>query len=48
MIVLIWSFAYTGFVAQIALDVRPVTAGGIVILDFLLSLSIEISINSQI
>jgi len=48
MIVLIWSFAYTGFIAQIALDVRPMTAGGIVVLDFLLSLCIEISINSQI
>ncbi len=47
LIVLIWSLAYTGFVAQIALDVRPVTAGGIVVMDFLLSLCIELSINSQ-
>jgi len=48
LIALIWSLFYTGFVAAIALDLRPLTAAGIVVVDFLLSLCIELSINSQI
>jgi len=48
LIVLVWSLAYTGYVAKTALDVRPMTAAGIVVVDFLLSLCIELSINSQV
>jgi len=48
LIVLVWSLAYTGFVARTALDVPPMTAAGIVVVDFLLSLCIELSISSQI
>jgi len=48
LMVLIWSLAYTGFVARISLDVPPITAVGIVVIDFLLSLCIELSVNSSI
>jgi hypothetical protein len=48
LMLLVWSLAYTGFVAKTALDVPPMTAGGIVVVDFLLSLCIEVSISSQI
>jgi len=48
LIVLVWSLAYTGYVARTALDVRPMAAAGIVVIDFLLSLCIELSINSQV
>jgi hypothetical protein len=47
LIVLIWSLIYTGFVARTALDVSPATAGGIVIVDLLLSVCIELSIGSM-
>jgi len=45
LIILIWGFIYTGFVARTTLEVEPMVAAGIVILDFLLSLTIEAVVN---
>lgn len=47
LIVLVWSLIFTGFVARKALVVTPLTAGGIVIMDLLLSVCIELSIGSM-
>jgi len=45
LIVLLWSLAYSGFIAAVALDVRPMTAAGVVVVDFLLSFCIELLIR---
>ncbi len=47
LIVLIWSLAFTGFIARTALGVSPITAGGVVFMDLLLSICIEMSIGSM-
>jgi len=44
LIILLWSFIYTGFVVHRALDVPVVTASGIVLIEFLLRICIELLI----
>jgi len=46
LLVLIWAFIYTGFIVKTALDVSVITAVGIVFLDFLLGLTLDLAITS--
>lgn len=45
LLVLIWTFIYSGFIARAALNVSLTTAAGIVFLDFLLGLSLDLTIT---
>ncbi len=47
LLILMWTFAFTWFVAREALEISTLGAIGIVMIDFLLSLMIEATITSR-
>jgi len=44
---LIWTFIYTGYVATKALEIPPMSAAGIVFIDLLLALLIDVTVSSR-
>jgi hypothetical protein len=46
VILLIWTFSYAGFIAKSMLQVSLQTTIGIIIMDFLLGLTIDLTITS--
>ena len=45
LVLLIWTFIYAGFIAKTALDIPLITTMGIVFLDFLLGLTLDIALT---
>jgi len=47
LIALMWTFIYTGYVATKALEIPPMSAAGIVFIDLLLALLIDVTVSSR-